>query len=463
MKTLLCLLFALIAVEAISMANHPHRIDSLPGLNVSISFRQYSGYITVDAKANRRLFYWFVESQNDPANDPVVLWLNGGPGCSSLGGFMTEHGPFRPNWDGKTVSINPYSWNRVANVLYLESPAGVGFSYSDDPQDYALVGDRRTADDAYKFILEFYKLFPSFQSNRFYVSGESYGGHYVPTLVQRIRSGNKEENSVNIPIAGFLVGNAWTSMPIDNVGAVFYWWSHALISDEVYNSIMKQCGNFSDIGPLKRDVIGCAYALSQASSVMEGIDIYDIYVDVCISSQRKIIKQLARAGSQLHQALDAASPLPEPLPYQPCIDSYTSSYLNSPEVRKAIHATETKYKWTDCSGMIKYNYSDVEKSVIPLYHDFFSTNDMDILVFSGDVDAIVPVTGTRAWIATLGQKVVRSWQPWTDDERQVGGFVTKYESFTFATVRGAGHMVPETQPSRAFAMFSRFLSKADVL
>jgi cathepsin A (carboxypeptidase C) len=123
-------------------------ITNLPGANFPIKFNQYSGYINVNATNGRNLFYWFVESQNDPKNDPVVLWMNGGPGCSSLDGFLTEHGPFLVEPDGKTLAKNPYSWNNNANVIYVESPAGVGFSYSNTPQvDYTVVNDNKTAAD----------------------------------------------------------------------------------------------------------------------------------------------------------------------------------------------------------------------------------------------------------------------------------------------------------------------------
>ena len=81
--------------------------------------------------------YWLVESTKDAKNDPVVFWTNGGPGCSGLLGFFTEQGPFKPQKDGK-LEMNDYMWNKVANMVFIESPCGVGFSYSDDKDDYKM-------------------------------------------------------------------------------------------------------------------------------------------------------------------------------------------------------------------------------------------------------------------------------------------------------------------------------------
>ncbi|RHZ24317.1 hypothetical protein DYB37_010120, partial [Aphanomyces astaci] len=104
-----------------------HQIHDLPGYNDStpIDFKHYAGRLPLPS-SGQELFYWLVESQDDPATDPIVLWLNGGPGCSSLGGFFTELGPFVVQSD-LTVKRNKYAWNRHANMVFLEAPAGVGF------------------------------------------------------------------------------------------------------------------------------------------------------------------------------------------------------------------------------------------------------------------------------------------------------------------------------------------------
>lgn len=151
-----------------------------PGLDYTPGFDQFSGYLTVSGSESngRHLFYWFVESQGDPSKDPVVLWTNGGPGCSGFLGLGTEHGPFLFHKNG-TLTANPHSWNQVASILYVEQPAGVGFSYSDTKEDYN-TGDEKTAIDNYALIREFLKRFPERQPNDFYISSESYGGHYMP-------------------------------------------------------------------------------------------------------------------------------------------------------------------------------------------------------------------------------------------------------------------------------------------
>ena len=128
--------------------------------------------------------YWMVESTKDAKNDPVVFWTNGGPGCSGLLGFFTEQGPFKPQKDGK-LEMNEYMWNKVANMVFIESPCGVGFSYSDDKDDYK-TGDAQTASDNYALIQEFMKRFPDFRENKLYITSESYGGHYMPTLAKQI-------------------------------------------------------------------------------------------------------------------------------------------------------------------------------------------------------------------------------------------------------------------------------------
>lgn len=447
------------------------RVTDLPGAP-SFSFGMFSGYVTVDESAGRSLFYAFVESQNDPAKDPLVLWLNGGPGCSSLGGgFLSELGPFFPSPTGAKLVPNKYSWNRLANMLFVESPAFVGFSYSNHSEDI-VVGDQRTAADMRLFLINFLRRFPQYKDRELYLSGESYGGHYLPTLAWAIHQGNQDVLSPRINLKGFLVGNAWTDASIDNEGALDFWWAHAMVSDESLTSIKKLC-DFSIIGPLamyKKQASlsrahhlagisprspaphhpylqystgndACDDALNRAFAEQGDIDIYDIYTDVCVS-ERAAKEEDGEEGT-----------------YNPCIDNAVQRYLNLPAVQAALHANQTRKLpgiWMDCSSAIQYSREDLLSSMIPIYEKLLET-DLKILVYSGDVDGIVPVVGSRRWVASLKRPVVQSWRAWMSEDGQVGGHIVEYDKLTLMTVRNAGHMVPYTQPLRAFELFKAYL------
>ncbi|GMY19827.1 serine carboxypeptidase-like 45 [Fagus crenata] len=115
------------------------KILSLPG-QPQVSLQQFSGYIEVNATQKRDLFYYFVEAETEPASKPLVLWLIGGSGCSSVGlGPFFQHGSFKLS--GATLIKNEYRWNKEDNMLYVESPAGVGFSYTTDKSFYTNVND----------------------------------------------------------------------------------------------------------------------------------------------------------------------------------------------------------------------------------------------------------------------------------------------------------------------------------
>ncbi|KAK9130361.1 hypothetical protein Sjap_010848 [Stephania japonica] len=166
-----------------SLEQERDRIAALPG-QPRVAFSQFSGYITVNERHGRALFYWLTEAVTQPEKRPLVLWLNGGPGCSSVAyGASEEIGPFRINQTGPSLFLNKYSWNREANLLFLESPAGVGFSYTNTSSDLKDTGDKRTAQDALVFMNRWMSRFPQYRYRDFYISGESYGGMALCTSI----------------------------------------------------------------------------------------------------------------------------------------------------------------------------------------------------------------------------------------------------------------------------------------
>ncbi|EEF32998.1 serine carboxypeptidase, putative [Ricinus communis] len=423
------------------------RISALPG-QPPVTFSQFSGYVTVNEKHGRALFYWLTEATSSPHHKPLVLWLNGGPGCSSVAyGASEEIGPFRINRTGSSLYLNKYSWNTEANILFLESPAGVGFSYTNTSSDLKDSGDKRTAQDALVFLLRWFSRFPQYKYRDFFIAGESYAGHYVPQLAKKIHDYNKGHSHPIINLKGFIVGNAVTDNFYDSIGTVTFWWSHSMISDRTYRSIIDNC-NFKEDNKTSEK---CDDAVTYAMNHEFGdIDQYSIYTPACIQLPNKTsVRSLRLKNTLLRRRVSG---------YDPCTENYAEKYFNRPQVQKAMHANITgiPYKWTACSDVLIKNWKDSEYSVLPIYKELIAAG-LRIWVFSGDTDSVVPVTATRFSLSHLNLTVKTRWYPWYSGN-QVGGWTEVYNGLNFATVRGAGHEVPLFQPRRAFILFRSFLA-----
>ncbi|RWR90010.1 serine carboxypeptidase II-3-like protein [Cinnamomum micranthum f. kanehirae] len=332
------------------------KITELPGSPNPVSFDQYSGYVTVDPVHGRALFYYFTESPENASTKPLVLWLNGGPGCSSFGnGAMMELGPFRVNSDGQSLFRNDYAWNNVANIIFLESPAGVGFSYSNTTSDYNLSGDKMTAQDSLTFLVNWLERFPQYKNRDFYITGESYAGHYVPQLALSILQYNMIiTNQSTINLRGIAIGNALIDDETYESGLYDFLWTHALIPDEIHQGIISNC-NFTPGAPYTE---ACVQYLSQAGMAKGSFDRYNIYAPFCTSpptpNPYSVLTPLITSFIPiliLPSLIDCGE---QDVRFDPCSDAYIQSYLNLPQVQKALHANVTglPYPWTSCTYKI---------------------------------------------------------------------------------------------------------------
>ncbi|XP_056177487.1 serine carboxypeptidase-like 45 [Syzygium oleosum] len=418
------------------------KIVSLPG-QPRVSFSQYAGYITVDEKQQRALFYYFTEAEANPDSKPLVLWLNGGPGCSSVGiGAFSEHGPFKPSKD--VLLKNHYSWNKEANMLYLESPAGVGFSYSVNNSYYNSVDDKMTARDNLAFLCNWFEKFPEYKDRDLFITGESYAGHYVPQLAKLI------VQSKLFNLKGIAIGNPLLEFNTDFNSRAEFLWSHGLISDATYGSFNTIC-NFSQI--IRQRQSGtltpvCSRVFSEAlREISAFIDGYDVTLDVClstVSSQSAVLNKLQKT-----EKIDV------------CVQEETTKYLNRKEVQEALHARLVGIsRWTICSGVLKYERQNLEIPTVSILGELVKSG-IHVLVYSGDQDAAIPLIGTRTIVNNLAKQLgLNTTVPhrvWFE-ERQVAGWTQVYgDILSYATIRGASHEAPFSQPERSLVLFSSFL------
>ncbi|KAL5203283.1 hypothetical protein ABZP36_014235 [Zizania latifolia] len=423
------------------------RIDRLPGQPDDVDFDMYAGYITVDEHAGRALFYWLQEAPAAAQPAPLVLWLNGGPGCSSIAyGASEELGAFRIRPDGATLFLNEHRWNKEANILFLDSPAGVGFSYTNTTTDLYTSGDSRTAHDSYKFLVKWFERFSHYKHRDFYIAGESYAGHYVPQLSQLVYHKNKGVEKPRINLKGYMVGNGVTDDYHDYIGTFEYWWNHGLISDRTYRLLNTSCVHDS----IEHPSPACVAALDVSVVEQGDIDMYSLYTPTCNETTASSARSRRRMVKNGHYPWMTGS-------YDPCTERHSTVYYNRPEVQKALHANVTgiNYTWATCSDTLNSNWGDAPRSMLPIYKELIAAG-LRIWVFSGDTDAVVPLTATRYSIDALGLPTTVSWYPWYD-AKQVGGWSQVYQGLSLVSVRGAGHEVPLHRPRQALILFHYFL------
>ena len=411
-------------------------IKRFPG-QPPVSFKQYGGFVPVNETTGRFFYYYFVEAIKASDSAPLVLWLNGGPACSSLGlGALMEHGPFRVHSDGKTLFRNPYAFNNEANVLYLESPAGTGFSYTNTADDMTDPTDSMTAEDNYMFLVKWLERFPEYKGREFYMAGQSYAGHYIPQLAELILQRNKQ---TFINLRGLLLGNPSLNPLVESDSVNPFLVSHAIIPPKYLDDYVK-C-----VKAPVFDFEFCSVATSQIEAQVKRVDTYNILAPLC---KNATLTRKPKKGTTV-------------MVYDPCNKHYVAAYLNRKEVQKAIHVKSTKTQyvlWQQCNHTLSSYWSQDDTNLIsvPLLHEIMGQG-VRIFVYSGDLDSAIPVTGTMETIKSMNLTVEKSWRQWFSGG-EVGGFTEEYRgNFTFATARAAGHSVPLDQPIRALTIFTSFV------
>lgn len=460
-------LLALLSIGQISCQVQADLVTDLP--DYPYKGRFYSGYLDLEDPL-KKYHYLFVEATDDPYNAPLVLWLNGGPGCSSLLGWSTEIGPAIFKGSDETFSFNEYTWNKLANILYLESPGNVGFSYIDS---YAIqelyIDDEVSAQENFQALQNFFKKFPTYKTHDFYIAGESYAGIYIPRLAEKIVDFNAQvSTSQKINFKGFLIGNGVTNWKYDTSPALLdFAFTHSLYSYEMRKDYMKYCVK-------EPSTEECNTILKKINELLNGLNIYDLLQDCGKRTDNKNIntdsfyyqyarwafpKQQTPNRNFLGYLFDQ-----EPLRLDPpCIDSQgPNKFFNRPEVKAALHV-KTSINWAMCTDSVNENYKIFPEGSYYLYPKLIESG-LKILIFSGDTDMAVPYNGSQKWIDSLKLGVVSPWRSWRafNDMTTLAGYRTIYRGLTFVTVKGTGHMVPQWKPKEAFYMFQQFLKGEDL-
>ncbi|KAF2608996.1 hypothetical protein F2Q68_00045584 [Brassica cretica] len=248
------LLLILQLVLLIHDADSASIVKFLPGFEGPLPFELETGYIGVGEEEEMQLFYYFIKSERNPEEDPLLLWLSGGPGCSSISGLLFENGPLTiklEEYNGTLPSLvsTTYSWTKTTSIIFLDQPVGTGFSYSrtqlvDKPSDSG------EAKRVHEFLQKWLGKHEEFISNPLYIGGDSYSDKVVPALVQEISKGNYQCCKPPINLQCYVLGNPLTEFETDMNSRIPFAHGMALISDELYESLKIICkGKYVNVDP----------------------------------------------------------------------------------------------------------------------------------------------------------------------------------------------------------------------
>ncbi|RHY35703.1 hypothetical protein DYB26_008074 [Aphanomyces astaci] len=423
--------------------------DVLPAVGLEgLRSPHHTGYINVDYTNDGDIFYWHFDADPDDASEssatlPLVIWLQGGPGCSSLIGLFLECGPFRMHDDG-SVAPNPHGWHKAANVLFVDQPVGTGMSRVQHDA-YPTSGDQVAA-HFYLFLVEFLKQHPQYlrgdSTRPIFLFGESHAGRWIPQFHTYIARQNAKQSpsSFHIHIEGVGIGNGWIHPHVQYDYSAF---AHGLglISHAQRRSLELDCQAAIDAGNMNTPE--CFRNLDSIVASVQGgtsrLNVFDVrlYGDA------------------------ALYPAQKPL---------LTTFLNRPDVRTAMASVEksqlakgTPHEFAECNAYVNRNLAGEDAVSTLADVNAMLANGVRVLLYNGQWDMMCNALNTEllveqlTWVGRTTYVGARRFTWRLGSGRVPAGFVQSGGNLTSIVVRDAGHLVPYDAPEAALDMVKRFI------
>ncbi|CUA72871.1 hypothetical protein RSOLAG22IIIB_05058 [Rhizoctonia solani] len=450
------------------------RHASFPGYQIRVkkpqlcdpNVKQYSGYLDIDD--DKHLFFWFFESRANPAKAPLVLWLNGGPGCSSSTGLLFELGPCNIANDGQNTTYNKYSWNTHANMLFLDQPINVGYSYS---KDGSVKTSPVAAEDVWSFLELFVNRFPEY-SGSLHISGESYGGTYLPNIAHVIHTKNKEiktraaqgllpVNKVKVlHLESVLIGNGLTEPHTQFASVPEYACDGPY---PVFDTNGPQCTSLRAKVPTCQRLIKSCYDYNNRLSCVPAA----LY---CWSQMFGSFQQLGLNPYDVRRKCNKAED--GDLCYRQL--EWIETFMNDEKVKSELGAVSDR-DFKSCNMQVNQAFmmqGDGMHNAAALLPELIE-DGVRLLIYAGNADFMCNAIGNLQWLEKMESSFQAEFQaakqvpfvPLSSKTNKPAGFVKtagghgKFTAgnVTYVQIYDAGHMVPYDQPEAALDMFVRWI------
>ncbi|EXJ60001.1 carboxypeptidase D [Cladophialophora yegresii CBS 114405] len=447
--------------------------SAIPDVDFDVG-ESYAGLLPISNRTNAsELFFWFFPSTNPNATNEIVIWLNGGPGCSSLEGFLQENGPFLWQYGTFKPVRNQWSWTNLTNMVWVEQPVGTGFSQGTP----TATSEADVASQFLGFFKNFVDLF-SMQGYTVYIAGESYAGYYVPYIADAMFNEDDTEyyniSSImiydpslsydvvqeHIPVTAF--ADYW--LPLLDLNATFMEQLHNMSDTCGYTSFLNDNLVFPPKGPLPTP--------PNVDLSADGCDTFDaVFFAASTVNPCFDIYQVATTCPLLFDVLG----FPGSFDYLP---EGASIYFNRTDVQKAIHAPIQE--WAECTNVDVFvnNTDNSPPSALSVLPRVIERADRTI-IGHGLLDMILIYNGTLLAIQNMSFNGAQGFSvppsqfddfyvPYhVEYDFQLGstagaGVMGQYHTergLTLVTVQLSGHMIPQYAPSAAYRQLEFLLGR----
>lgn len=463
LPNLLALAYLPLLTLAQDKAASDYFITSLPGAPEPL-LKQFAGHVAITPEHHGNLFFWLYKNRHIANRSRLVIWLNGGPGCSSMDGALMEIGPYRVNENG-TLRYNDGSWDEFANLLFVDNPVGTGFSYVDgDSYVHELT---EMADQMVVFLEKWFTIFPEHSTDdvsrprarvtivrglmvlQLYIAGESYAGQHIPYVAQAILKRNDANPTKQWNLSGLLIGNGWMSGPDQYPSYLEMAYEAGLVQSgsDAEKHIQAQQGQcLKDLEAGGKDKVdtgtceGILHEILRLSQTDAGcVNMYDV---------------------RLHDSYPSCG-----MAWPPDLTQVTP-YLRRDDVTSALHINpDKKSGWQECNGQVSRNFNPkTSQPSVKLMPQLLAR--VPVVLFSGDKDLICNHIGTETMISNLrfnngvGMEISpgvtaprRDWE----FEGEPAGIYQTARNLTYVKFYNSSHMVPFDYPRRTRDMLDRFM------
>jgi carboxypeptidase D len=439
-------------------------VTNLPGLHSNIPKDEvplmFAGQLELFPENNTHYFFWkYADSNRIPENKKrTTFWLNGGPGCSSMDGALLEAGPFRVN-EKEEVVYNSGSWHKATDLVFVDQPAGTGFSFT-DTYDHDL---DQVVVDFLRFMDKYFEVFPDEVENEIYFAGESYAGQYIPYIADGILKRNKKlrKDEKRYNLKGLLIGNGWISPNEQSLSYLPYAVQAGIIDSKnpSWSLILNQHER-------------CQKVVSHIDSNNDGqLHDYEVSSDTCEQVLQLILDAtkdiLAPKDQQCFNMYDYTikDSYPSCGMNWPMELKYVTPFLRQEKVQSNLNLVRHS-RWKECSGTVGRHFR-AENSLPAIHLLPGILEEIPVILFNGNRDIICNYLGTEAmikkmdWNGKVGFTEGVPASDWVYDNN-VAGYIKSERNLTFVNVFDASHMVPYDVPEISRALMDLITNNFDI-